>query len=137
MPRIISWPASPRGFNYFFRAIILRDSFVSAHSAEFVGLDFVYDPLFTGLPERVDVFAQIFLGQAVDVIIRALLGGFDDFAANLQVAVGILRVLNGQRDARIASDVFVLQAATRGIDAHVFAIVVDPYRGHLRTAIAV
>src|SRR6266850_701900 len=135
MPRITSWPGLPRGCNYFFRANLLRDSFVSAHGAEFVRLDLVYHALFAGLAERVNVLAQIFLGQAVDVIVGALLSGFDDLAANLQVAVGILRVLNGQRDARIAGNVLVFQTATRRIDAHVFAIVVDPYRRHLRTAI--
>jgi hypothetical protein len=73
-----------------------------------LGLDFVDDAGFAGLGIGIFVYAEIFLCQLVDVIVGAIFGDFDDAAANLEIAVRVLGIDDGERDAGIAADVAVL-----------------------------
>ena len=107
----------------------------SAHCAEFLGFDFVEDADFAGLAEGVFRIAEIFVGEAVDVIIGAFFGDLDDFAADLEVAVRIFGIDDGERDARIATHVEIFDAATRGIHTDMFAVEVAPDRSDLRAAV--
>src|ERR1700728_2898582 len=55
---------------------------------------------FTGLRKRVLVFAQVFLGERVDMRVGAVLRDTFDGSANLQVAVRIFRIEDRERNPR-------------------------------------
>ena len=69
----------------------------SAHGAEFFGLDFVEDADFAGLAERIFRIAEIFVGEAVDVIVGAFFGDLDDLAADFEIAIGIFGIDDRER----------------------------------------
>jgi hypothetical protein len=71
------------------------------------------------------------LRELVDVIVGAGLRDLRHSTLDLEVAIGVVRILNGKRDVRVAPEVLVLDATARGVDADVRAVVVDPDGGHL------
>ncbi len=89
------------------------DGAESAHGAEFHGLNLVEDADFAGLAEGVFRIAQIFVGEAINVIVGAFFGDLDDLAADFHVAIRIFRIDDRERDARITADVQILDAAAR------------------------
>src|SRR5690348_11336103 len=108
---------------------------LSSHGAYFFRLDFVEDADFARLPEGINGLAQILLRKLVDVIVRAVLCNLDDTPANFQVAVRIRRILQRNRYARVAPDIFVLDASQRRIKSHIFSVVVHPNGSDLRAAV--
>src|SRR5487761_80375 len=105
------------------------------HHAVVFWRNLVKNAHFARLPERIDGLAEIFLRKLVDVFIGAAFGNLDDAAANLEIAVRILRVLNREGDARVAAHILVLHAAEGGIEYDVLAVEVHPYGSYLWTAI--
>src|SRR5262249_25667 len=92
----------------------MKESFMPeslSHGADFVRLNLVEDSDLARLAEGVNGLAQIFLRKLVDVVVGAVFGNFDDSTANLQVAIRVRGILERNRDAWIAADVFVLHAA--------------------------
>ena len=88
----------------------------SAHHGCVLGLDFVDHSGFRGLAIRVFVHAEVFFGHLVNVIVGSLLGNFHDAAADLKIAIGIIRIDDGQSDAGVAPYVAIFLSAARGID---------------------
>src|ERR1700686_4553139 len=58
-----------------------------SHHRGVLGLDFIHHTNFAGLRVGILVYAQIFLGQLVDVVVRAVFRDLDDAATNLDIAV--------------------------------------------------
>ena len=107
----------------------------SAHGAEFFGLDFVEDANFAGLAEGIFRISKIFVRQAVDVFVGTFFGDFDDLAANFHIAIRIFGIDDGERNARVAAHVEILDATARRIHANVFAVEVAPNGRDLRAAV--
>src|SRR2546423_8002932 len=100
-----------------------------------LGLDLVDYPRFVSLAVRIFIDAQIFFRQFVDVGIGAFFGDFDYAAADFKIAVRIVGINDGQRDAGIAAHVAVLLAAFGGIENNIVTVQIHPYRRDLRAAI--
>src|SRR5438094_101804 len=113
----------------------LRFSGLSAHRADFLGLDFVDDANLAGLAEGIHGLAEIFLRQFVDVVVGVFLGDFDDAPAHFEVAVGVGGILQRDSHARIAAHVLVLDAALGRIDSNVLAVEIHPDGRNLRAAV--
>src|SRR5205085_8882171 len=83
----------------------------------------------------IDGLVDILLRELVGVLLCADLCDVDDPTSHLEVAIWIVRILDRKGDARIASDVLVFHAPTRGIEAHICSVVVDPYGRGLRASV--
>src|SRR5579883_1858252 len=108
---------------------------VLTHGGRVFGLDLVDHADFPGLGIGILVNAQVFLGHFVDVLAGALLGDLGHAAANFEVAVRVLRVHDGQRDAGIAADIAILLAPLGGVEDDVLAVVVDPHGSDLGASV--
>ena len=89
------------------------------------GFDFIQDADFAGLAVRILVDAEIFFGHFVDVLSGAFFRNFDDTAADFEIAVGVFRINDCERNAWIAPDIFVFLAPPGGVEDDVIAIEVD------------
>lgn len=67
----------------------------SAHRSDVLRLDPVEHAHFVGAPLRVHRLAGVLLRELVGVLIGTVLGDLDDAAANLEIAVRVVRVLDG------------------------------------------
>src|SRR5690606_39622306 len=90
-----------------------------AHGRDVFGADAVDDALLVGAAPGIGVFAEVLLRHLVDVGVGAFVGLFDYPPTNLDVAVGVRRVVNGNRDAAIAIEVADLLAAFGGVEHQV------------------
>ena len=106
-----------------------------AHDLGVLGFDFIDHADLAGLAVGVFVDAEIFLGHLVDVGAGTVFGDLDDAAANLDVAVGIFGIDDGERDTRVAANVFIFLTALGGVEDDVLAVEVAPDGGDLRAAI--
>src|SRR5258708_27883292 len=106
-----------------------------AHDGGVLGFYFVHHSEFAGLAVGIFVDPEIFLGHLVDVGAGAIFCYFAYASANFYIAVGILRIHDGDGDARVAADVAILLASLGGIKNDVFAVKVDPYGRDLRSAV--
>src|SRR5262249_31898143 len=79
-----------------------------AHSARSLRRDLVDDAHLTGPPIRIAVHSEVLLAQAVNVGVPALLRDLHDPAEDAEVAVGIGRIDDGQRDRWVSPHVAVL-----------------------------
>src|SRR6266853_3456070 len=86
------------------------------------------DAHFSWLPERGRLLIQVFLGHAVNMGLCPLRSDIGDPAADLQVAVRILRVSKTHRDVGVTPHHTVLQTPLDGIDQYVGPIIVTPHR---------
>src|SRR5205085_12267574 len=114
------------------RAWLRAKSCPSPHHAGAFGLNLVHDSLFLSLAIWVLVRTEILFRHLVDVRVCAMLGDFNNAAANLQIAVRVLRINDGQRNPRIAAHILILLAGFGGIDDDVVAFDVAPDGGDLR-----
>jgi hypothetical protein len=73
--------------------------------------------------------AGVALSQLFDVVASAFIGAGDDPTAYSQIAVGIIRVLNGECHLRPCLHIAVFARALGGVDQQVLAIVINPDRG--------
>src|SRR3990170_609068 len=85
-----------------------------------------------GLPEGL---ALVLHGERVDPLVAALVRYLDDMAADRDLPVGVLLVVDRERDAGVAADVAGLGPALGGVDDHVVTVDVNPHGRHLRGAI--
>src|SRR5947209_3622070 len=108
---------------------------LSAHRAEFLWLDLVQHAHFAGLAMRILCLAEIFLRQAVDVIVSTLLRDLDYLAANFKITIRIVGNLDRHGDAWVAAYVFIFHTTQRRVDSNVRSVVVEPDRRNLWTAI--
>src|SRR5438128_1653971 len=104
----------------------------SSHALDLLGKNLDDDTHLAGPAVRIAVLAQVLLGERVDVLIGALLRHLDDAPPDLEVAVGVVRVLHRKRDLRIPLKVLVLHPPPGSVEADVLPVVVHPDRGHLR-----
>src|ERR1700730_610555 len=70
----------------------------SAHGLRRRRLDLAHHAHVAGLPERVLVLADILFGQRIDMWVGAVLGAVQDLAADLQIPIRILGILDRERD---------------------------------------
>ena len=75
---------------------------------------------------RILVFAQVLLRQPVDVIDAALFGDFHNAAADLQIPVGVIGVLDGEGHAAIPAHVQVFLSSFGRVQEDVCAVVLQP-----------
>src|SRR6185503_13267956 len=71
-------------------------------------------------------FVVIFEGKFVDVFICTFCGVTNNFAANAEIAIEIVGVLDGHRHFWTSPHVFILDALFVGVDENVFAVYVEP-----------
>ena len=107
----------------------------STHRRHSIRADLIYDADLAGLPVGICIETQILLGQPTDVLISAALGSFHHLTANREIAVWIVRIVDLDRDTRIAPDAPVFDPSLRDVEPHVSPIEVEPHRGHLRCPI--
>src|SRR5712692_7541862 len=105
------------------------------HGGKMFRLNFVDDTDFARLAIGILVLAKIFLRQAVNMFVGALFGDLRDPAADLQIAIGVLWVLDGHSHTRVAAKVAVFLAAARGVDANLLPIEIHPHRRNLRAPV--
>src|SRR5215831_14304187 len=79
--------------------------------------------------------ADVFLGQLIDAVVGAIFGYLSNLAPDLEVAVRIVRVLNGDRHVRAAFHVLVLLASASRVHNDVSAVIIDPDRSYLRGSV--
>src|SRR5246500_2239931 len=103
----------------------------SSHYRGVFGFDLVEDADFAGLAVRILIDAKVLFGELVDAVVGAVLGDLGDAAADFQIAIGILRIHDGERDTRIAADVLILLTATGRVEDDMLAVEVDPDRSDL------
>src|SRR5215831_6776679 len=108
----------------------------SSHALDLLGQDLHGDTNLTRPAMRVAFLTGVLLGERVDVCVGPLFGDLDDSTADLEIAVGVVGVLDRERDLRIALQIFVLHPSPGGIEQDVRAVVVDPHWRHLRRAVA-
>src|SRR5437773_9125871 len=84
------------------------DGVRSSHTLDLLGQDLDGDANLARAAMRVALLAGVLLRQRVDVRVGALLGHLDDPAADLDVAVGVVGILDRERDLRAALEVLVL-----------------------------
>src|SRR5215471_9176074 len=113
-------------------ARFIECSFVAADAGR---LDLEDHPHLAGLGKGIFVLAQIFFGERVDVLRGALLRHMRDPAPDLHVAVGIVGIDHGEGNRGALLHVRNLDAAARGVNAHLSALVIKPDRRHLRRSI--
>src|SRR5262249_46485447 len=78
---------------------------------------------------------DIFLRQRVDMRAAALLGDPAHPAAHLQIAVGVVRVEDRQRDPRALRHVAILDAAARRVHPDRAVDIIEPHRRRLRRTV--
>src|SRR6266852_2267456 len=105
------------------------------HEVKMFRLNFVDDADFARLAIGILVLAKIFLRQAVNMLVGALFGDFRDPAADFQITVGVLGVLDGHSHTRVAAKVAVFLAAARGVDANLLPMEIHPDGRNLRTSV--
>src|SRR4051812_6363320 len=98
-------------------------------------LDLVEHSHFAGLAKRVFIFIEILLRHLVDVGVSALFSNFFYSPANLDIAVRVLRIHDGEGNTRFAAHIAVLLAAFRRVEDDVLAVVVNPNWCYLWTAV--
>src|SRR5437867_981922 len=96
----------------------------SSHALDLLGKNLDDDTDLAGPTLRIAVLAQVLLGERVDVIVGALLRHLDDPSPDLEVAVGVVRILHRRRDLRIARKVLVLHPPPGSVEPDVRAIVI-------------
>src|SRR5258707_9287732 len=106
-----------------------------SHHGRVLRPDFVHHANFSRLGVGIFVLSQVLLRQFVDVLVCAVLGNLDHGAADLQIAIRIVGVDNGQRHSRIAAHVAVLLPAARRIKDYMLTVEVAPYRSDLRPSV--
>src|SRR5579884_138099 len=87
----------------------------SAARPNALGLAFEQYTHLTGLPVRILVHAEVFLGHFIDVFGGALLRHFDHAPADAEIAIGIVRIHDGERYSRVALHVAVLDPSPRAV----------------------
>src|SRR3989442_9338536 len=113
-----------------------RNGSRSSHALDLLGKYLDGDANLAGTPVGVPLLTRVLLGQRVDMVVGALLGHLDDSPADLQVSIGVVGILDRERDLRIGFYILVLDPASRGVEPDVRAVVVDPDGSHLRRAVA-
>src|SRR6266446_6686268 len=93
----------------------------SSHALDLLGKNLDDDTHLAGPAVRIAVLAQVLLGERVDVLVGALLRHLDDASPDLEVAVGVVRVLHRKRDLRIPLKVLVLHPPPGSVEADVGA----------------
>src|SRR6058998_880703 len=88
-----------------------------------------------GAAVRVLVLPEILLGERIDVRVGPLLRHLGDAPTDLDVPVGVVRVLDREGDPRVLPEVPVLHPPARGVDPHVGTIPVAPDRRDLRRVV--
>ena len=73
---------------------------VSAHSRDRLRFDLIHDPNFSRLAKRVGLLAKILFCQCVDMRVGTGFNRARNAAADLHVAIGIVRVDDCERDRR-------------------------------------
>src|SRR5215210_7091160 len=102
-----------------------RSKRLCAHLGGVVRLDVDDHPLVTGLVVRILVHPEVLLGPRVaKVQIRVFLDA-DDLAPDFEVTVRVLRVHDGQSNARVPAYVAVLLAGLRLAELEVFTVPVE------------
>src|ERR1700730_3310951 len=104
----------------------------STHSGGGCGLDFAHYAHFAGCSMGILVLAEIFLRERVDVRTRPLFGAAPDPPADLDIAIGIVRINDRERDRSAGFQVASLHPAFCGIYPNDAVLVVEPDRGDLR-----
>src|SRR5262249_38963125 len=87
-----------------------------SHRVDVFRRDLEDDALLAGLREGILVFVEVLLGHLVDVLRGAVLSHCVHAATNFQETIWIVGIDDGDRNARIAFHVLVLQPADRRID---------------------
>src|ERR1700727_1428979 len=99
------------------------------------GFDFIEHAHFARRTVRILILARVLLGKLVDEFVGAFFSDLHHAAANRKMAIWIVWIEDVDADPWIAPDVFVLDASYGGIDQNVLAIVVEPDRSYVRTAV--
>jgi hypothetical protein len=113
----------------------LRGLTVASSIVEYVIDQTTDDTVVGGLMPRVHVLAEVLLGHRVDERIVGVVDDLGDRAADLEVAVGVLLVDDGQRHCRVGLQIAVLLATGGLAEQHVGAIPAEPHRVVLRQAV--
>src|SRR6266542_5581586 len=90
-----------------------------SHRRSAFWLDFIDHPYLAWLPVRVLIHAPIFFGQAIDMSIGPLFGDFDHTAPYLQIAIGVVRILDRQSYPWIAPHITILHSSLCRVDPDV------------------
>ena len=106
-----------------------------AHYVSAFGIDLIDNPYFARAAIRILILAKILLGHFVYVRIGALFRAVHNASTNRKMTVRIVRVHKVQSNSRIASHIFIFDAALCGVDEDMLAIIVDPDRGYLRSSV--
>src|SRR5687767_5399705 len=80
-------------------------------------------------------FIVVFDGKFVDVFICAFCCVTNNFAANAEISIKIVRVLDGHGNLWTYSHILILDAPFIGVDQNMLAVCVKPYWCHLRRPI--
>lgn len=88
-------------------------------------LPFAFSPWFIVVTQR----------QHIDMLVRAFVRGANNLAANADVTITVVGVLNGHRHLFARFHVFIFEAPLGGVDENVFIVRAEPNGRHLRRAV--